>query len=147
MSFCLKTSVSRPFVLMFFCLKNSVSALSVLLFFCQNKGFAFIINIVYLCNNSGSGIKATRWKGHIESVFVLSCCIKSPNFNLKDKTVITPSLAYIYPMRERYNGTAWDGLFISGGAFGDAFTTINQTSLHAFVCTNLKNQATIRETY
>ena len=44
----------------------------------------------------------------------------------------TPMLAYNHPLMGFYTGNAWDGLFISCRAFGDASNKINRTSSTLF---------------
>ena len=44
----------------------------------------------------------------------------------------TPMLAYNHPRVGFYTGNAWDGLFISCKAFGDASNKINRTSSTLF---------------
>ena len=71
--------------------------------------------------------------------FCLSFIGNSPKFFNSRDLAVKNAFACLYPphLRVRYIGTAWDGLFISSSAFGDASYKINQNRLHAFFFTTL----------
>ena len=83
----------------------------------------------YLCSNSGKLVESSSWlKTYKESVFAYPVVKNRQILNSKDKAVKERlRLPVSTPQEGRYIGTAWGGLFISSGAFGDAFATINKT--------------------